>query len=71
MSKYLEQMNIKISREMKVMLTIVSKFETTKQSELVRQWIRNRLDTYMRNPQFKRWLKFHKEEAEELGEIRP
>lgn len=69
--KYVEQVNVKISHQMRVLLRIVSKYETLKMSELVRRWINERLNTYMRNPQFKRWLKFHKEEAEELGEIRP
>lgn len=71
MSKYLEQINVKISAEMKALLDIVCKYETLKQSELVRRWIGAKLDTYTRNPQFKRWLKFNKEEAEVMGRIRP
>ena len=71
MSKYLDQINVKISMDMKMLLDVVCKFETVKQSELVRGWIRDKLNTYTRNPQFKRWLKFHKEEAETVGRLRP
>jgi len=69
--KYTEQINVKLSHQMRTLLRIVSKYETLKVSELIRQWVNDRLNTYMRNPQFKRWLKFHKQEAEELGVIRP
>lgn len=69
--KYNEQVNVKLSYQMKHLLSIVSKYETLKVSELIRNWINERLNTYMRNPQFKRWLKFHKQEAEELKVIRP
>ena len=70
-SKYLQQVNVKLSHEMKMLVDIVCKFETMKQSELIRRWINDKLNTYMRNPQFKRWLKFHKQEAEIVGKIRP
>jgi len=71
MSKYIEQMNVKISNDMRILLDIICKYEQLKQSELVRRWVSDKLNTYMRNPQFKRWLKFNKEEAEKLGRIRP
>lgn len=69
--KYTEQVNVKLSHQMRILLSIVSKYETLKMSELIRNWINERLNTYTRNPQFKRWLKFNKQEAEELGVIRP
>jgi len=71
MSKYTQQVNVKLSPEFKIMLEVVSKFETRKLSELVREWIVDRLKTYARNPQFKRWLKYHPEEKELIKTILP
>ncbi len=71
MSKYTAQVNIKLSPEFRVMLDVVSKFETRKVSEVVREWIVDRLKTYARNPQFKRWLKYHPEEKETIKTILP
>jgi hypothetical protein len=62
-SKYSEQLNVKLSPEMRMMLDVVCKFETAKPSELIRLWVREKLHIYFRNPQFKRWLKFHPEDA--------
>lgn len=70
-TKYTAQVNVKLSPEYRIMLEVVAKFETRRLSELVREWVMDKMRVYGRNPQFRRWLKFHPEERERIQTILP
>jgi len=60
-------MSIRITPAMKRRLEDIAAFElTTKESELVREWIRDKIKAYESNPQFKRWKKVQHEREGKL-----
>lgn len=61
MSEYGSQVNVKIGPRTRRLLILAAEFEDIKPSELVRNWIRERLAEYRKDRLFRKWL--HNKEA--------
>jgi len=55
MSKYLRQVNVKLSPEMAAELMYASKYQGLKVSELVRGWMRDALTELSRDRRYQKW----------------
>ena len=49
--------SVRIDAEMDKRLEKIALYEKTKGATLLRMWIQDKILTYYRNPNFKRWLK--------------
>ena len=56
-SGYNVSKTLRIDEEMAKRLEKIALFEKTKSGTLLRQWLNDKIRTYYRNPEFKRWLK--------------
>lgn len=57
---YTVEASFRLSADLSELLEIISEYEyraPRKRSELLRRWVGEKVKTYLRNPQFKRWLK--------------
>ena len=64
MSKLLWQVNVKLRRDQKEALELISEFEGKRgkegQGTLVREWIQDKIEEYQEDPKFQKFLKFIK-----------
>ena len=49
--------SVRIDEEMAKRLEKISLYEKARPATLLRMWIHDKIQTYYRNPNFKRWLK--------------
>lgn len=56
-SKYLEQINVKLSKELRLDLEDVASYEGVKMSELLRTWIRQRIQEIKQTRAYQNWLR--------------
>jgi len=57
---------LRLSAELFDWLDLISEFELIKRSELLRRWIREKVDKYLRDPRFKRFLKIQREKGRRI-----
>jgi len=57
---------LRVTDELLDWMDLISEFELIKRSELLRQWIREKIDTYKRNPRFKTFLKIQREKGRRI-----
>jgi hypothetical protein len=48
---------VRINSEMAEELEFIALYETAKPGTLMRMWLQDRIQTYLRNPKYKRWRK--------------
>lgn len=65
MSKYLKQLNVKLSTKLRVDLEDVASYEGVNKSELVRNWIRDKIREYRSSRAFQNWLRKREENQKE------
>lgn len=68
--KKMKQRNVKFTEVNDAFLEVICKFEgVLSVPALIRGWSLDRIQTYTRNPRFKRYLKLHPEDAEKIQDV--
>lgn len=57
MSKYTKQVNIKLSPELEQKLLDIAEYEGANKSELLRSWVREKIQEIVATRAFQRWLR--------------
>jgi len=57
LSGYNVTKSVRIDEEMEKRLEKIALYEKSKAATLLRMWVQDKILTYYRNPQYKRWLK--------------